>query len=372
MCDPSKYPDPTPGTALVAMSGGVDSSVAAALLIEAGWRVIGATLRLHPCEEPEPDRFCCGVDAEAAARAVCERLGVPHHVISAGVPFEDEVLRPAWEAYARGTTPSPCPLCNRELKLGVLLATAQALGASRVATGHYARRGGTDAEPTLLRGCDANKDQSYFLFALTREQLGSALFPLGGLTKPEVRAKAQALGLVNAQRRGSQDACLQSPDGEAFAELLRRRFGAPSRPGPLVDGEGRVLGTHPGMHRFTVGQRRGLGVSLGRPAYVRSIEPRSAQVTLTTQASELLSLSLFAHEPHWLTEAPTVDQSFACEAQVRYRASPAPCEAILRADGTLELRFEQPQRAVTPGQAVVLYRGPQVLGGAWIARATVS
>ena len=372
MCDQPSETIQTRETVLVAMSGGVDSSVAAALLLEAGWRVIGATLRLHPCEEPEPDRFCCGVDAEAAARAVCEGLGVPHHVISAGVPFEDEVLRPAWEAYARGTTPSPCPLCNRELKLGVLLSTAQALGASHVATGHYARRGGSDDAPTLLRGRDANKDQSYFLFALTHEQLGCARFPLGDMTKPEVRAKAEALGLINAQRRGSQDACLQSPDGVVFSELLRRRFGAAARPGALVDGQGRELGRHPGLHRFTLGQRRGLGVSLGRPAFVRDIDAESARITLTTEPDDLLSAGLVALEPHWLAEPPQPGRPFSCDAQVRYRATPVPSRATLRDDGALELRFERPQRAVTPGQAVVLYRGPRVLGGGWIERVTVS
>jgi tRNA-specific 2-thiouridylase len=358
--------------ALVAMSGGVDSSVAAALLLEAGWQVIGATLRLHPCEEPEPERFCCGVDAEAAARSVSQRLGIPHHVISAGVPFEDEVLRPAWEAYARGETPSPCPLCNRELKLGVLMATAEALGASHVATGHYARRGGSDARPTLLRGLDANKDQSYFLFALTREQLGRAVFPLGGLSKTEVRAKARALGLVNAQRRGSQDACLQAPDGAPFAELLRRRFGAAARPGEIVDAQGKVLGHHPGLHRFTVGQRRGLGVALGRPAFVSHLDPDSGRVTVTTDSAALLAEGLDARGAHWLVEPPAVGQGLCCEAQVRYRATAVPCLATPDARGNLQLRFEQPQRAVTPGQAVVLYQGERVLGGAWIARAHVS
>jgi tRNA-specific 2-thiouridylase len=360
------------GLALVAMSGGVDYSVAAALLLEQGWEVIGATLRLHPCEEPEPERFCCGVDAELAARSVCDRLGIEHQVISAGAPFEDAVLRPAWEAYAAGATPSPCPLCNRELKLGVLLGSADALGAQVVATGHYARRGGSDQHPTLLRGCDVNKDQSYFLFALEREQLARARFPLGGLTKAEVREKARALELVNAQRPGSQDACLQSPDGAPFAELLRRRFGAPARTGEIVDGEGRVLGRHDGLHRYTVGQRRGLGVALGRPAFVRRLDPDAARVELTTRPDELLAAGLVASGAHWLVEPPAPGHALRCEVQVRYRAAPVGCELVVRADGRVEIRFDRAQRAVTPGQAAVMYQGEQVLGGAWIEAPLVS
>ncbi len=359
------------GLALVAMSGGVDSSVAAAEMLERGWEVIGATLRLHPCEDPEAGRFCCGVDAELAARGVCERLGIEHQVISAGVPFEDAVLRPACEAYAAGATPSPCPLCNRELKLGVLLGSADALGAQVVATGHYARRGGSDDRPTLLRGLDRNKDQSYFLFDLQPEQLGRARFPLGELSKPRVRAKAEALGLANARRPGSQDACLQGPDGVPFAELLRRRFGAPARAGEIVDEEGRVLGHHPGIHRYTVGQRRGLGVALGKPAFVRSIDPHSARVTLTTRPEALFAPGLVARAASWLVEAPRVGSRLRCEVQVRYRAAAVGCELRVLAEG-IELRFDRPQRAVTPGQAAVLYQGEQVLGGAWITSPLVS
>lgn len=361
----------SPMTALVAMSGGVDSSVAAALLLEQGWQVIGATLRLHACEEAEPDRFCCGVDAEAAAKTVCDRLGIPHHVVSAGVPFEDWILRPAWEAYARGETPSPCPLCNRDLKLGLLLDTAVALGASHVATGHYAQRGGSDDDPHLLRGHDGNKDQSYFLFTLSKEQLASAVFPLGGLTKPEVRARAEASGLINAQRRSSQDACLLGSDGQSFAELLRLRFGAPATAGELVDEAGRVLGHHRGAHLFTVGQRRGLGVALGRPAYVKQVDASCARVTLTTRPEALLATGLVAADTNWLAPQPPPGTTVRCEVQVRYRAAPVPCTATMGPDGTLALRFDRPQRAVTPGQAAVLYHGERVLGGGWILHALV-
>ena len=354
------------------MSGGVDSSVAAALLLEQGWTVIGATLRLHPCEEPEPERFCCGVDAELAAKACCQRLGIEHHVVSAGVPFEDWVLRPAWEAYAQGLTPSPCPLCNRDLKLGVLMDTALALGASHVATGHYARVGGTREHRTLLRGLDSNKDQSYFLFDLTTEQLARCVFPLGVHDKPTVRTMAARLGLVNAQRRSSQDACLQGRDGQPFAELLRQRFGAPARTGEIVDEQGSVLGRHRGLHLFTRGQRRGLGVALGRPAYVLHIDSETARVTVTTRPEALLAAGLVAERPNWLAPPPEPGVSFECEAQVRYRAAPVRCACVLRDDGTLELTFASPQRAVTAGQAVVLYEGERVLGGAWISRPVVS
>jgi tRNA-specific 2-thiouridylase len=350
------------------MSGGVDSSVAAALMMEQGWEVVGATLRLHPCEERDPDRFCCGVDAEAASRSVAERLGFEHHVISAGVPFEDWVLRPAWEAYARGETPSPCPLCNRDLKLGLLMDSAESLGASHVATGHYARRGGPAEAPTLLRGLDPNKDQSYFLFALSRQQLSRAVFPLGGLTKTRVRELAAQLCLVNAQRRSSQDACLLGPEG-SFAETLRQRFGADARGGDLVGDDGRVLARHQGLHRFTIGQRRGLGVAMGRPAFVRGIDAEDATVHITTEPKRLLSVGLQAREPNWLVPEPAVGEPFRCAVQVRYRASPVGCDAVLDSDGALRLRFDAPQRAVAAGQAAVLYRGERVLGGAWITGA---
>ncbi len=350
------------------MSGGVDSSVAAALLLEQGWEVLGVTLRLFPCEDAEPDSFCCGIEAEAASRAVAERLGFEHRVVSAGVPFEDMVLRPAWEAYARGETPSPCPTCNRELKLGLLLAVAKGLGASHVATGHYARVVRGLEGPELRRGADPNKDQSYFLFELEREQLARALFPLGSLTKPEVRAKAAALGLVNAQRKGSQDACLQIPEG-SFAEALRARFGAEARGGEIRDEGGAVVGIHDGLHRFTLGQRRGLGVALGRPAFVQRIDPASATVHLTTRPEDLLATGLEARDVNWLADPPPEDRPFDCEAQVRYRSRPVRCVARATPGGGLALRLEAPKRAVTPGQAVVLYQGDRVLGGAWITRA---
>jgi len=355
-------------TVLVAMSGGVDSSVAAALLVERGWTVIGATLRLHPCEEGHPERFCCGVNAEIASKAVAEKLGIEHHVISAGVPFEDLILRPAWDAYAAGHTPSPCPLCNRELKLGLLQSTARSLGAAYVATGHYARRGGTDALPTLLRGLDDNKDQSYFLFALTADQLSSAVFPLGDMDKPAVRAHAAALDLVNARQPSSQDACLVGPEG-SFAESLRQRFDQPTRSGDIVDEDGRVVGRHPGVHHFTIGQRRGLGVAMGRPAFVMGIDAEAARVTITTRPDALLCGGLLARDLNWLMPPPAPTEPFPCEVQVRYRASAVPSQGLLRADGSLEIRFDRPQRAVTSGQAAVLYRGERVLGGGWIHEA---
>ncbi|MFH1466337.1 MAG: aminomethyltransferase beta-barrel domain-containing protein, partial [Pseudomonadota bacterium] len=216
-------------------------------------------------------------------------------------------------------------------------------------------------------GCDANKDQSYFLFALGRERLARAFFPLGGLRKPEVRARAAALGLPCATRPGSQDACFGG--GEGFAEALRRHFGDAARGGELLAPDGRLLGPHAGLHRYTIGQRRGLGVALGRPAWVSAIDAARAEVTVTTREEDLLAAGLVAQDPTWLVEPPDAGEPVSCEVQVRYRARPVPAEATVSPDGCLTVRFSAPVRAVTPGQAAVLYRGERVLGGAWITAA---
>jgi tRNA-uridine 2-sulfurtransferase len=353
---------------VAAMSGGVDSSVAAGLLKQAGYKVVGATLRLKPCGEDNGEvSWCCGRGAEEQSRAVCGVLGIPHYVVDAAEAFEEAVLRPAWLEYDRGRTPSPCVVCNEKIKLRLLLDLARKLGADKVATGHYARveRHSESGLPVLRRGVDRRKDQSYFLFTLTREQLGAVLFPLGTRTKPEIREIARGLGFPNAERAESQDACFVVKEADGFAEALRRRFGGVPRTGDIVDPEGEVIGTHGGIHRYTVGQRRGLGVALGRRAYVSRIDAERDEVVLTDDPGHLESATLTASPLIWTGGVPA-KLPLRCDAQIRYRHAPQAALAEEAPGGGLKLTFDSPERAVAPGQAVVLFDGNRVLGGGWI------
>jgi len=352
------------GLAVVAMSGGVDSTVAAALLRERGVDVVGATLRLWSCEDPSTESSCCNAESVRVARAACDRLGIQHRLIEGLARFEQRVLRPSWEEYAQGRTPNPCALCNRDVKLDLLVSLADDLGARWVATGHYARLEGTP--PALLRGRDTRKDQSYFLFGLTPPQVDRLLLPVGDLTKTEVRARAQQLGLPNADRPESQDACFAG-GGEVFADALAARFGATPVGGPIRDVQGHEIGRHDGIHRFTIGQRRGLGLSMGRPAYVVEIRAERREVVVSTDPDDLLSTCLTARGARWLSPPPLPAR---VEAQVRYRHDAVGAHLEQIGEDTIALRFDEPQRAVTPGQAVVLYDGDKLLGGAWIDEAT--
>ena len=345
---------------LVAMSGGVDSSVAAALLVAEGYEVLGLTLRLQPCDD-DGNRTCCGAQAVALAGRVAEQLGFAHQVIDGRERFEEQVLRPAWQEYAAGRTPNPCVVCNRTVKFQLLLEQARALGAEHIATGHHARI----SESTLQRGVDRNKDQSYFLFSLTKDQLAHCLFPVGEFTKDRVRELARQFNLPNAERPGSQDACLESLD-TGFAEALRLRFGAVAEPGEVVDTQGRVLGQHQGIHQFTIGQRRGLKIALGHRAYVVALDPGQKRVIMAKNEEELFAQEMMVAENRWLGKPPTEAQLMV-EVQVRYRHRPVPARIEIGTDDLVRVRFDQPQRAICPGQAAVFYRGDQVLGGGWIA-----
>ncbi len=335
------------------MSGGVDSSVTAALLLEQGYDVTGATLRFWLCADgdEEQPKSCCGLDAVGEARSAAGVLGIQHQVIDCRERFEDQVLRPCWEAYDGGRTPNPCVLCNPRIKLLELLRRAELLGADLVATGHHARVE-QGPPPRLLRGMDRNKDQSYFLFGLDQRQLASLLLPVGELTKDEVRRRARDMGLDNADRPESQDACLGGGD-EPFAEALRGRFAAAARPGNLVDMEGKVVGRHAGVHLFTVGQRRGLGVALGRPAYVVQLRAETDEVVVSTDADDLMSAELQARQVRWLVPP---EERMQAEVQIRYRHRAQPATVELAGEDAVRVCFERPQRAVTPGQAVVFYR----------------
>lgn len=353
---------------VVALSGGVDSSVAALLLQREGHELIGVTLQLQRCQDGKASRSCCGIDGVVRARASAAQLGIRHYVLDNVEAFEAQVLAPSWAEYDRGRTPSPCLRCNEQIKFGTLLGWAKRLGASAVATGHYARIvSADDGALELWRGVDETKDQSYFLSGLTREQLASIRFPLGGLRKEEVRRIASEAGLPTAEQQESQDACLVGA-GEAFAEVLRRRFDGAARPGKVVDEEGQQLGEHEGLHHYTVGQRRGLPIQSLQRSWVKSIDGESGAVVITRQPNALLCQKVQASGMRWVAgEAPARSAApLRCSAQIRsqHRASAA---ELQRYDAEqVELRFDEAVRAVAPGQALVLYQGERVLGRGWI------
>lgn len=346
----------------VALSGGVDSSTAAALLKEQGYQVQGITLQFQAQPAREDAGTCCGDDAILQARRAAEVLGIDHRVVDCSAAFEEQILRAAWAEYDRGRTPNPCIHCNAQIKFGLLLEHALAHGARFLATGHYARIARQDTpSPRLCRGKDLHKDQSYFLFALSPRQLQHTLFPLGDHTKDEIRELARGFGLPNAERAESQDACFKTPEA-GFAEALRLRFDRPAQPGDFVDSRGQRLGRHPGIHLFTVGQRRGHGLALGQRAYVMSIDPNSSQVMITTEEQDLEAGGLVARETSW---AVPPQGRLEVEVQIRYRHQAVPA-VIEREEHQVRVHFQQPQRAVTPGQAAVFYQGSTVIGGGWI------
>lgn len=349
---------------VVAMSGGVDSSVAAALLVQDGFQVIGVTLQLHTCHQ-NIGRACCGLEGVAQAREVAARLGIPHYVMSWQKEFDDLVLRPCWQEFARGRTPNPCLLCNERIKWGLLLDRTRGLSAGWMATGHYARViDDSIYGRVLLRAKDRNKDQTYFLARLTNAQLQRTLFPIGRLEKQQVRDLARQLDLPSADAPDSQDACLVAP-GQSFAEMLRRRFGEHQSPGPIVDSEGCTRGFHTGIHQFTVGQRRGLGVSAKSRMWVKAIDSARAAVLVTDKPDELLSECLVAAEVQWPGEPPT-KWPLTCDIQVRYRQKPVKASVEPVGPDSVRVTFSRKIRAVTPGQAAVFFSGDRVLGSGWI------
>jgi len=350
---------------VTALSGGVDSSVAALLLVQAGFDVVGVTLQLQPCDEAQIAEACCGTEAIAAAQAAAAKLGIPHQILDGRRDFEDLVLRPAWDEYARGRTPNPCLVCNERIKFGVLLDRARELGARRIATGHYARiEFDTAGAPILLRGVDPSKDQAYFLAGLSHQQLLHSIFPLGQLRKSEVRALAEQHELPNARRTESQDACLITP-GDNFAEVLRLRFGGQAVSGNIVDVEGNVLSDHHGLHQFTIGQRKGLGGGFARRTWVKAIDRNTGNVIITDQAQNLNSRSLLASGMNWIAP-PVAGAPTECQVQTRYRQAAVDARFECDPSGAVRVTFHQPLRAVAPGQAAVLFRGDLVLGRGWI------
>jgi tRNA-specific 2-thiouridylase len=368
-----------PETIAVAMSGGVDSSTVAAMLAHnAENAVVGLTLQLwdqtrlagkHGIPDAPKAGRCCSLDDVYDARRVAEHLGIPYYVVNQQERFEEAVVRPFVAEYLAGRTPIPCSLCNNHLKFDQLLKTAQSIGASRIATGHYAVN---DFDPTrqrwiLKRPADLAKDQTYFLFGLTQHQLAATLFPLGRLTKPQVREVARQHGLALAEKPDSQEICF-IPGGDykqfltAYLEEQGRQL--PETSGELTDSSGQVLGRHEGIYNFTVGQRKGLGVSSPTPLYVLEIDPASHRVTVGAD-EELATQTLRARNLNWIS-IPALTAPMRVRIKIRHRHEPA--WATLEPAGTDEVHatFDEPQRAVTPGQSAVFYDGDEVVGGGWI------
>jgi tRNA-specific 2-thiouridylase len=363
----------------VAMSGGVDSSTVAALLAARGERVVGLTLQLWDqtrlsggdgvADTPKAGR-CCSIDDVYDARRVARQLGIPYYVVNQEERFERDVVRPFVEEYLAGRTPIPCSLCNNLLKFDQLLKTARSIGAEKIATGHYARVEFDEARGRWLlkRPVDRAKDQTYFLFGLTQEQLIRTLFPLGQMTKPEVREAARGHGLALAEKPDSQEICfIPGGDYKEFlgAYLAEQGRAMPETGGEVVSSSGQVLARHDGIFNFTVGQRKGLGVSSPAPLYVTKIDPASHRVTVGAD-EELLTRTLRARRVNWIG-VEALDAPTRVQIKIRHRHEPA--SAAIEPVGPDEIVavFDEPQRAVTPGQSAVFYQGDEVLGGGWIA-----
>jgi tRNA-specific 2-thiouridylase len=352
---------------VVAMSGGVDSSVAAAQLVDAGHEVIGLSMQLYD-QRGGTESFgsCCSIDDLHDARRVAASLGIPHYIVNFEEQFQSTVVRNFVDEYAQGRTPIPCVHCNSTLKFAHLVDRAAGLDATAVATGHYARVHFDEDRRryVLLRGVDAAKDQSYFLFGLTQDQLSRALFPVGHLTKPEVRAYAERLQLAVADKPDSHEICF-IPDGRA-GDFVDRYIGDDAaRDGEIVDSSGTVLGRHRGIHRYTIGQRKGLGVTKPEPMYVLKLEPVERRVVVGSR-DELGQRELRATGVNWISgQAP--DGPMRITARIRHRHADAPATVVTEGNDTASVTFDAPQLAITPGQAVVFYDGPEVVGGGWIA-----
>lgn len=356
----------TNSKALIGMSGGVDSSVAALLMLREGFECIGATMRLYNNEDigQEETKTCCTLEDVEDARVVARRMGIPHYTFNFRDDFEENVIRRFVRQYEQGLTPNPCIDCNRYLKFEHLLRRAMELGCDYVVTGHYAqiRQDPVTGRFLLLKAVDGDKDQTYFLYTLTQHQLAHTRFPLGSLTKSQVRAIAAEHGFVNARKRDSQDICFV-PDGD-YVEFLERYTGKKYPAGSFLDLQGKVVGTHRGAVAYTTGQRRGLGLAMGAPVYVCGKD--MAANTVTVGPSEaLFHGSLEAGDCNWIP-FPALTKPMRVTARIRHTRADQPATVTPLPDGRIRVDFDTPQRAITPGQAVVLYQDDLVLGGGTI------
>ncbi len=352
--------------ALIAMSGGVDSSVAALLIKQSGMECAGCTMKLYDNDTAAvcDDRSCCSLEDIECARSVARRLGMPYWVFNFKDEFNEKVIKKFVDCYEAGCTPNPCIDCNRYLKFSKLHERAEILGYDYVVTGHYARIEKKDGEYVLKKAVDLSKDQSYVLYSMDQRQLSRTLFPLGGLTKSRARAIAEENGFINAHKPDSQDICFV-PDGD-YAAVISHYTGKEYPPGDFIDLDGNKIGTHRGVIHYTIGQRRGLGVSASEPYYVREIDPVKNTVTLAFER-DLYSDEVFAENVNWISgRAP--EGEIACKVKIRYRHQEQPATVTPLGNDDVKIVFNTPQRAVTPGQAAVFYDGDVVLGGGTIIR----
>lgn len=355
-------------TVVVAMSGGVDSSVAAALLHERGYNVIGVTMNLWDYDRVggnvNKDSGCCSIDTMDDARAVCHTLGIPHYVVNFRDQFEAAVTDNFISEYMEGRTPNPCVRCNTYIKWGVLLQKAEELGANKISTGHYARSfyDQSSGRYFLKRGKDANKDQSYALWGIRQLGLSKTLFPVGEYTKPEIREMARNLGLQTAEKKESQEICfIPDNDYNRYLQQQRPEITTELESGEVVDREGKNLGTHRGFPFYTIGQRKGLGIAFGEPTYVTEINAADNRITVGSNA-DLRHSGLIADNLNWIA-IEKLDGEIVVEAKIRYNDAGAPAKVKTKSGDRVEVVFDEPQRAVTPGQSVVFYRDDVVIGG---------
>lgn len=340
---------------LVGMSGGVDSSVAAILLIRQGFEVVGCTLQLHSE---------AAKDARDAA-AICEKLGIEHHILNFSLAFEEIVVNDFIKEYLAGNTPNPCVVCNRYIKFEKMLEAADSLGCEYIATGHYAVIKEENGRFALFRPEDLTKDQTYVLYRLTQSQIARTLMPLATTTKEQVREIAREYGLVCAEKKDSQDICFV-PDGD-YARFIENHIGSISQQGDFIDCNGQILGKHNGMIRYTVGQRKGLGIALGKPAFVIKKDAQNNQVTLDTDESLLFYKKVLINQLNYIS-FDTLPESINVQAKLRYRHNAAPAVLKQLDNGCAVLEFEQPQRAPSPGQSAVFYDGDRLIGGGIIVK----
>ena len=352
---------------VVAISGGVDSAVAALWSLRQGYEVIGATLYLH-----DTGSGIDGTNVEDTAEEVCKFLGIEHIIIDAKENFTNKVLRLADKDYQLARTPNPCTVCNRDIKFAELLNFADKINADKLVTGHHTELIQRDDFITIKKGSDNNKDQSYFLFALTPKQLKRILMPIGSMTKEEVRKIAEEAGIVSWDKKESQDTCF-AVSGQNFSETLRQLFNSKPVQGYFTLPDGTRIAPHKGIHNYTIGQRRGLGIALGKPAFVVDINAETGDVVVSTNENLLLKNSCKVEKVNWIIPYQYMmkhkkhsENQFHCEVKVRYRSQTTPAIVTIEDDNKITIHFEKPQRAVTPGQAAVLYTEDLLIGGGWI------